>query len=436
MSPMIALAKRKYEKNYVKKITTDNGAVRVYDEAHVAARWKKKVEHINALKKSLPKLQKRYKQDLKSDDAKTRAIAAVVAVIDLTAMRVGNDDSVDTFGTFGATTLKKKHVHVSGSKITFKFLGKKKVNQSFSLTDASVAKIMKELLAGKSGNDFVFEYETGKRVRAKVVNRYLAEFDITAKDLRGFHANRLMREELKHTKDFEKALDNVAEEVGHEPKTLMNQYLDPAIVRKYKKASADLSIMDYTNRELAKILGLSAASKPTAEHHEHSAPVAKQTNKEEVAKQKSDVVLRKPELNNGNSNQLAGKQRVTSPFGTRKDPFTGAHKHHGGLDLHAPIGSKVFAFADGTVVNAGPTGGPSGVMIKLEHGDKNEIQTMYLHLSKVMVSPGQHVSKGQLIGESGNTGRSTSPHLHFVLKYESNAIDPAPYLRDRVIVGS
>ena len=414
-SPLYVLAKRKYEKNYVKKVKTDSGEVRIYDDAHVQKRWKKKVQNLKALKSGLPKLQKRYRADLKSDDTKVRTLAAAVAVIDLTAMRVGNEESVDEFGTFGATTLKKKHVKISGNTVKLHFLGKKQVDQKLSFTDASVARALKELLEGKSGNDFVFEYDDGKRIRAKVVNRYLADFDITAKDLRGFHANRLMRDELKHTKDFDKALEAVSETVGHEPKTLMNQYLDPALVKRYKKASFDIA--EYIDSELARILG----GTPTIARRQK--PAATKPSYSQSAPLKS-------------GEQLAGRQRITSPYGRRIDPITKQPgKFHGALDIDAREGSEVYAFASGRVVFAGDTKGNGGLAVKLSHGPNGEGETSYMHLSKTLVSAGDTVRKGQLIGLAGKTGRATGAHLHFILKSDSKTMDPTPYLKNRVIVG-
>jgi murein DD-endopeptidase MepM/ murein hydrolase activator NlpD len=415
---LLVLAKRKYEKNYVKKVKTDSGEVRIYDDAHVKKRWKKKVQQINALKKKLPKLQKKYREDLKSDDIKVRALAAVVAILDLTAMRIGNDGSVDEFGTFGATTLKKKHVKISGNSVKFKFVGKKGVDQDFSLKDAGVASVLKELSSGKSGNDFIFEYDDGRRIRAKVVNRYLADFDITAKDLRGFHANRLMKEELRGTKDFDKALDNVAEEVGHEAKTLMNQYLDPALVKKYKKAEAP-SISSYINAELSRILGISA-------------PLASPR----ISRRRESVRPDEPAADEriGGKGELAGGQRITSGFGLRKHPISGEQKFHDGIDIGAPEGAEVYALAGGVVIRAEDTGGAAGNMVHIRHGVSGETETQYMHLSKILVSRGQRVSRGDLIGLVGKTGRVTGPHLHLVLKHKSKPHDPTKFLQDRIVV--
>ncbi len=422
-SGLLVIAKRKYDKNYVKKVVTDNGVVRVYDEKHIAKRWKKKIEHLKALKSKLPKLQKQYRSDLKSDDPKVRAVATIVAIIDMTAMRVGNDGSVDEFGTFGASTLQKKHVKVSGNTVSFKFLGKKRVDQSFKLTDAGVAKSIRELLKGKTGNDFVFEYEEGKRIRAKVVNRYLANFGITAKDLRGFHANRLMRQELKHTKDFERALENVADEVGHEPKTLMNQYLDPKLVSMYKKAGA---ITDFIESSFSRLF-----SRPA---------IVDSVEKTHVAPAAAPVVPSAkpatPEVQPGGS--AGANSRVTSEYGYRTHPVTGKQSFHKGEDFAAPHGTKTMILASdpGVVIKASYKDS-NGKYVVLEHLDQNgkRFQTYYLHLSEILVTHGERVNGGQVIGLAGKTGLATGVHLHFELHVDGQSIDPKEYLKTRQVIG-
>ncbi|MCR1792264.1 M23 family metallopeptidase [Leptospira sp. id769339] len=110
------------------------------------------------------------------------------------------------------------------------------------------------------------------------------------------------------------------------------------------------------------------------------------------------------------SDPLAEEGRVSSKFGRRKDPFTKKDTFHGGIDLAAEEGTPVYASADGEVSFSGTRGG-YGRLIILKHGLGYE--TKYGHLSKVLVSPGTKVKKGQLIGEVGMTGRATGFHLHF-----------------------
>ena len=101
---------------------------------------------------------------------------------------------------------------------------------------------------------------------------------------------------------------------------------------------------------------------------------------------------------------------MSSPFGIRVDPFTDKRRMHKGIDLAAPIGTKVKASAKGTVQFTGIKGGYGKVVI-LNHG--NGYQTIYGHLDSFLVKKGDRVRQGDFIARSGNTGRSTGPHLHF-----------------------
>ena len=115
--------------------------------------------------------------------------------------------------------------------------------------------------------------------------------------------------------------------------------------------------------------------------------------------------------------------RITSGFGMRFHPVLKFNKMHKGTDFAAPIGTPIFAAADGTVEWAAMKG-PNGNLTILQH-DKG-METYYLHQSMFMpgVSAGAHVTQGQKIGEIGTTGRSTGPHLHFEVHLAGEAVDP------------
>lgn len=116
----------------------------------------------------------------------------------------------------------------------------------------------------------------------------------------------------------------------------------------------------------------------------------------------------------------------TSGFGVRSDPFQGRAAMHGGIDLAGPIGTQVFATADGYVGRAAWAGG-YGNLIELEHG--KGIQTRYGHLSKSLVSAGQRIKRGDLIGLMGSTGRSTGSHLHYEVRIDGKAVNPIPFMQ-------
>jgi murein DD-endopeptidase MepM/ murein hydrolase activator NlpD len=117
---------------------------------------------------------------------------------------------------------------------------------------------------------------------------------------------------------------------------------------------------------------------------------------------------------------------VNSGFGVRSDPFRGGRAMHAGVDIPGPIGTPIYATADGIVGRTGWIGG-YGNMIELEHG--KAIQTRYGHLSSISVTPGARVKRGQLIGLMGSTGRSTGSHLHYEVRLDGRAVNPIPFLR-------
>lgn len=120
-----------------------------------------------------------------------------------------------------------------------------------------------------------------------------------------------------------------------------------------------------------------------------------------------------------------------SPFGHRFDPFTRRLAYHSGLDLAGPNGAQIYSTAAGKVVDAGRDGA-YGNKIDIDHGFG--IVTRYGHLSKILVTPGQQVKLGELIGIQGSTGRSTGPHLHYEVRYHDQAVNPKNFLNARYVV--
>lgn len=118
--------------------------------------------------------------------------------------------------------------------------------------------------------------------------------------------------------------------------------------------------------------------------------------------------------------------RITSTFGHRENPFGGSNvETHKGLDISGPLGSPVKAMAVGKVEFAGKRGG-FGNCIMLKHA--NGFETLYGHLSKILVGVGENVKIGQTIGNIGSTGRSTGPHLHYEIHKNGKQINPQSFL--------
>jgi LysM repeat protein len=116
---------------------------------------------------------------------------------------------------------------------------------------------------------------------------------------------------------------------------------------------------------------------------------------------------------------------ITSPFGWRVHPVLGYRQHHDGIDFDVPIGTTVHAAAMGKVYTVGEQEG-YGTWVVLEHADG--YYTAYGHLSKILVHTGQFVEAGQPIAESGNSGISSGPHLHFEVRNHEFPVDPLRYL--------
>ncbi len=121
---------------------------------------------------------------------------------------------------------------------------------------------------------------------------------------------------------------------------------------------------------------------------------------------------------------LAENWPITSSFGWRI--IDGVSNYHKGVDFGIDVGTAVPATENGTVESAGWDSSGGGNMVVIDHG--NGVETAYMHFSQFAVSGGQSVSKGQIIGYSGNTGHSTGPHLHVGYYRNGQAINPVPYL--------
>ena len=171
-----------------------------------------------------------------------------------------------------------------------------------------------------------------------------------------------------------------------------------------------------------------------AGYHEVTAMITKQNGTEQSREIISEVVLKEPvckKIEVGTQTPptyikpLSGG-RQTSGYGRRKAPTRGASTNHRAIDWATPTGTAIWASCGGTVSVAGWQSG-YGYVVYINHPDGN--QTRYGHLSKILVSAGQKVKQGQKIALSGNTGRSTGPHLHFELRVNGTPVNPYNYIR-------
>lgn len=141
--------------------------------------------------------------------------------------------------------------------------------------------------------------------------------------------------------------------------------------------------------------------------------------------EKPIVIKNIPDANSAVNFQMPVSGRVSSNFGTRFHPVDHKTKFHGGMDIAVPKGTPVGAAANGEVAFAGWKGGYGNLVI-IRHPDGRE--SRYGHLEKINVAVGETVSAGQNIANSGSTGKSTGPHLHFEIRENGQAIDPRKVL--------
>jgi DNA topoisomerase-1 len=252
-----------------KKNPNGGKPIYLYSERQVAERNKAKAERLEKLSGNIHKLRAQVKKDLKSEDRTTALTALAVGLMDHTFERVGNESSKDGDNEdgkphFGVTTWQKSHVSFGSGKATIRYVGKSGVKQEKTVSDKAILSALKKAYDDCEEGD-IFCHTDGK-VNASKVNAYLKDFDITAKDIRGFHANDQMKAALKAVRskggrlpedkkerekqlkdEFKEALETTAKEVGHEPSTLSGQYLVPGLEDAYKKDGTILSGMKAAN---------------------------------------------------------------------------------------------------------------------------------------------------------------------------------------------
>ncbi|MBM7614245.1 murein hydrolase activator EnvC family protein [Alkaliphilus hydrothermalis] len=123
---------------------------------------------------------------------------------------------------------------------------------------------------------------------------------------------------------------------------------------------------------------------------------------------------------------VPGYSRISSPYGNRIHPILKTKRFHSGIDIPAPTGVAIVAANAGKVVHSGDMGGYGRVLI-IDHG--GGIMTLYAHNSRLLVSVGDQVTRGQKVALAGSTGMSTGPHLHFEVRKNGSYVDPTPYIR-------
>lgn len=222
-------------------------------EAQIEARWEKKKDHIMQLASSIRKLRYNVTVDMKSEDEKTKLTALVVAIMDKTSERIGNDSSASD-GHFGVTGFQKRHVKVNGNTITLKYRGKSGVDHIKVFSDEAIAMGLK-WAKENSPSKYVFTTSGGFKIKADRVNRYLRQWEVSCKDLRAFGANKHIIEKLRgleiaedekgREKQFREAVKYAALKVGHGAATLKKHYLIPELEKAFILHGEIIDLSDF-----------------------------------------------------------------------------------------------------------------------------------------------------------------------------------------------
>lgn len=227
--------------------------------------------------------------------------------------------------------------------------------------------------------------------------------------------------------EYAKTKDLYAEAEAHRQLLADKEDEKQQLIAKY---SSDMDDAEEVSEEQDKLL-VQIASKQAELNREKNKLKAEQIytyQKQQAAKKASKTSSSSGSgytTGDGSLGLPVGHARISSPFGYRIHPITGVRKLHAGVDFAVPIGTDVHAAEGGSVILAEWYSGYGNAVI-VDHG--NNTWTLYGHLSKFKVEKGDNVKRGEVIAESGNTGDSTGPHLHFEVRINGEPTDPMPFL--------
>lgn len=218
-----------------------------------ARRDAEKFERATSLGRVLPRMRRAMARHLRDDGmSESRACAVAVRLLDLGYFRIGNDFYTDEHGSFGLTTLERRHVRVSGDVATFEFVGKSGVEHVVTIDDARCVAAIKALRSRRGGPEELMAFKQGRRwhrLDPATVNDYVREVagvEVTAKDFRTWHATVLAAEALAQSPEpgeskasrkraVRAAMEEVAEYLGNTPTVARTSYVDPRVLDLYEQ---------------------------------------------------------------------------------------------------------------------------------------------------------------------------------------------------------
>ncbi|MEM8696248.1 MAG: M23 family metallopeptidase [Pseudomonadota bacterium] len=193
-------------------------------------------------------------------------------------------------------------------------------------------------------------------------------------------------------------------------------------IQLFASAKRSIAVMAYA---LLAAFGIATLSAPAAAQNRMAANAESSDVRALFASWRQDERQRRGVMAIPSLEPVAENYRLSSNFGMRRHPILGGRRMHSGVDMAGPVGTPIYATADGIVGRAQWLGG-YGKYIEINHG--GEIQTRYGHLSRILVEPGARVTRGQLIGRMGSTGRSTGSHLHYEVRIAGRPVNPMPFM--------
>jgi len=210
-----------------------------------------KFDRVRAMAKKLPKVRLQVAAHLAADEvSRERAMACAVRLIDVGYFRIGSDSYVDEHGSYGLTTLLRRHVRRNGEGLRFTFVGKSGIEHDIAVEDPDVCRVVEQMRRRRGGGEELLAFKEGKRwrdVNATGVNAYLAELfggEVTAKDFRTWHATVIAAEALADNpspgasktarkKAIRQAIVEVSDYLGNTPAIARGSYVDPRVLDLY-----------------------------------------------------------------------------------------------------------------------------------------------------------------------------------------------------------
>ena len=244
----------RYENGHLQAVGTDAAGRRqyLYHPDWRIKRDKQKFDRLLGMAKRLPAARAQVADDLAADGVtRERALAATVRLIDLGYFRIGNDVYADEHGSYGLTTLERRHVRKQDDSLLFAFVGKSGVEHEVVVDDADVCAVVQRMRLRRGGGDQLLAFKDGaewRSVQPADVNAYLGELfrsDVTAKDFRTWHATVIAAvalaeapepadTETARRKLIRQVVVRVADYLGNTPTIARNSYVDPRVIDLYE----------------------------------------------------------------------------------------------------------------------------------------------------------------------------------------------------------